>query len=137
MRINKFSWTLLVSRAVSHGIFPSISLNQGCDLFFCLVSSSQDSERCQLMVTAAKATPELHIPDWLFLVSKYEVLQGIFPCWLPDYLRWDVVINALQKFPGLFVLHYIGGSADTRICKHEVSSSYLKDSSCIIYPNTC
>jgi len=33
--------------------------------------------------------------------------------------------------------HYIIPSAAIRVCKHEVSSSYLKDSSCVSYPTTC
>lgn len=50
-----------------------------------------------LSASAAKVVPDIQIPDRLFLVSKYEVWQGIFACWLLDFLCWDVVTNALQK----------------------------------------
>ena len=106
-------------------------------LHFCLVFSSKGPELCHLMVTAAKAAPDLHVPDWLFLVSKCDAQNSIFASWLLDHLHWDVVINAFQKFSGLFMSHYIIPSAAIRVCKHEVSSSYLKDSSCVSYPTTC
>lgn len=64
--------------------------------------------------------------------SKYEVQKSIFTFWLPVQLCWDVVLNAiLDGFS-----HGITPSADIRVWKPEISSSYLKDSSCTGYPTS-
>lgn len=63
--------------------------------------------------------------------APYLSIQGVFT-WLLDHLCWDVIINALQKS----VPYYIVPSADIGVCKYEISSSYLEDSSCMSYPVT-
>lgn len=69
----------LLSWAVSDGILPSRSLErlkvcspevQGCGPAFCPGPSSQEPELHQLTVTAAKAAPELHIPNQFSLVYE-------------------------------------------------------------------
>lgn len=136
-RINKFSWIPLLSRAVSYGILPSTSLNQGRDPALCLISSFQYPKLRHLVVTAVKAASDFHIPHWLFLVPKYEVQEGTFLCWFPDHLCWKIVIKVLLNSPGLFAFHYIVPSADTRVWKLEVSSSYLENSTCVSSLTTC
>lgn len=85
---------------------------QGYGPAICLVPSSQDSELHNLIVTAAKAGPDLHIRRQPILLYKYKFQQSISPHWLLSHLHQDIIINDLQKPHTVLVPYCIVPSAD-------------------------
>ncbi|KAK4806246.1 hypothetical protein QYF61_013390 [Mycteria americana] len=72
----------------------------GCSITF---PGIEDPELHHLMVTAAKAAFDLHIPNEPLLVGEQEVQQSTSPHWLLCHLGEEVVIDALQELPGLLM----------------------------------
>lgn len=89
LKTKQFFWTSLPSRIAFYTILLSSSLNrpncppedQDCDPAFCLSPSSQNPELHHLVVAAAKAAPDFHIPEQFLLLCKHEVHQSTFPHW--------------------------------------------------------
>ena len=75
----------------------------------------QDPELHHLMVTAAKATFDLHIPNEPLLVGEYKVQQSTSPSWLLYDLAEGVITNALQEPPGLLMSCCVVPPADIRV----------------------
>lgn len=115
----------LPSRAVFYEIIPSTSLNLCCDpAAFSLVSTGPWTLPSHGHYRQGCSWPLHH---WL-ACSKYEVQKSTVSFWLPVQLCWDVVLNAiLDGFS-----HYNAPSANIRVWKPEISSSYLKDSICAV-----
>ncbi|PKU43982.1 hypothetical protein llap_5701 [Limosa lapponica baueri] len=59
----------------------------------------QNSELHHLMVTAAKAAFDLHIPSEPLLFGEYEIQQSTSPHWFLYHLEEEAIINALQELP--------------------------------------
>ncbi|KAK4807192.1 hypothetical protein QYF61_024312 [Mycteria americana] len=117
--INSFSMrtlqekkALLKSRAFSHGTLPSRSLKRPMSA---LLKSRVDPELHHLMVTAAKAAFDLHIPDEPLLVGEYEVQQTPSPRQLLYHLGQEVVVDAVQEPPGLLMPFCVDPPADVRV----------------------
>lgn len=59
---------------------------QSCDPAFCLIPSLQHPELHHLMITVARAAPNIHIPDWFFLVyistrpSRTPLISSLITC---------------------------------------------------------
>lgn len=70
--------------------------------------------------------PDFNIPDHLFLFCRYEVQQSISVHWLHGHLCEKVVINALQKLPGLLVPSCLSLSPDIRMVQDPVRTGECK-----------
>ena len=75
--------------------FPEV---QGRDPAFCSAPSSQNPKLHHLMVTAAKDTFNLYIPNKPFLVCKCEVQQSICPCWIVQQLGSFIMLSPLSQY---------------------------------------
>lgn len=109
MNINQLSWAPLPSRALPHGdsckqileeakvYFSEVQFD---DLVFSL-APFQGPELQHLVVTAAKAAFDLHIPSDPLLDAEYEVQQST-SLW-PLCHKGQEAVSALQKPPALLV----------------------------------
>ena len=87
---------------------------QGSELVFHSPLCPQDPELHYLLVTAAKAVFDLHIPIEPLLVGEYELQQSFSSHWLLCRLEEEVIINALQVPRGLLVSCCVVLAADNR-----------------------
>ncbi|KAK4829762.1 hypothetical protein QYF61_006486 [Mycteria americana] len=64
----------------------------------------KDLEHRRLMVTAAKAALELHIPHQPLLVGENKVQHSTSPLWFLYHLEKEFIINAFEEPPRLLML---------------------------------
>ncbi|KAK4817448.1 hypothetical protein QYF61_015603 [Mycteria americana] len=76
---------------------------QGSELAMHPPRCPKDLELHHFMVTAAKATLELHIPHQLLLVGEKKVQHSTSSCWLLYHLKKEIIINTFQEPPRLLM----------------------------------
>ena len=76
---------------------------QGCEFAVCPPHCPKDLELHYFMVTAVKAALELHIPQQQLHVGENKVQHSTSAHWLFYHLEKEVIINTVQKPPGLLM----------------------------------
>lgn len=110
-KVNELFWTPILSKDIFYRICPNrhpsrpesaLQNTRIIILIFDFFSPSHDPELQQLLYTAAKAAPELHIPILFFLACRNKAQSSVSPHEVPSQLCSGVII-AFQKPPALLV----------------------------------